>query len=128
MTTIAESQDKRHILVETNDGKGYIEDRQSGEKTEEKGIVALLSANIDWEDEEEEKLEKQDGSNLTEFDVNLQEVDFKQRAFLKELLNYKKQIRVELEKEDLDVLVQERLEQALEIIQHTISLHRFSGW
>lgn len=65
---------------------------------------------------------------IDEFDANLQETDFAQRKFLKELLAYKKQIASELEKEDLDVLVQERLEQALEMIQHTISQHRFVGW
>jgi len=53
MKVIARSVDGRHVLVETEAGKGYIEDTTINLRTAEKSIVALLSANIEWADDEE---------------------------------------------------------------------------
>jgi hypothetical protein len=51
-TLLATSTDGLHRLIETEDGLGYIEDTQSGARTEEKSVVSLLSAAIDWSDDD----------------------------------------------------------------------------
>ncbi len=61
MTVLAISPDERHLLIETSEGRGYIEDKQSGTQTEEKSIIALLSANIDWQDPAPIKLIRKQG-------------------------------------------------------------------
>jgi hypothetical protein len=50
MQLLAKSTDGRHCLIGTMNGDGFIYDSISGNKSAEKSIVALLSANIEWEE------------------------------------------------------------------------------
>lgn len=70
--------------------------------------------------------EQADKKQLSELDTLSISVDAKTRKYLLELLDYKKQIQEQL-KIDNDVLYQQQLKDALEIIDNNINRVRFDG-
>lgn len=65
---------------------------------------------------------------LSELDVNMQEVDFRVRAFLIELLEDKAKIQQELESPELGIFRETQLRDSIQVIENIITKLRFDGW